>query len=70
MKKIEVNCETGEETVIDFTPEEIAAVKAEQAQEAKKQAERDTEQAAKDAAKVELLVKLGITAEEAALLFA
>ena len=59
-----VNCETGEEIIRDANSEEIAVYEAEQALEAKKQAEAET----KAIAKFNLLKKLGITAEEAKLL--
>lgn len=31
MQRIEVNCETGEQTLVDLTPEEIAAAQAQKA---------------------------------------
>ena len=59
-----VDIKTGEETYRDYTPEEIAAVEAAQAQ-----AIKETEAlAAKEAARAALLDKLGITADEAKLL--
>jgi hypothetical protein len=61
MKKIEVNCETGVETLLDCTEEEIAAVKDAQARQ-------DAEQAAKEAAKKTVLDKLGLSADEVAAL--
>lgn len=69
-KAIEVNCETGEVTERDLTVEELqaqadAAAKAEADRLA---AEADAE--AKATAKAALLKRLGITAEEAALLLA
>ena len=68
MKHIEkiINAETGEETIVerDYTPAELAA----QA-EAKAKTEAVLAQAEADAtAKAALLKRLGITAEEAALL--
>ena len=65
---IEVNCATGEVIERPLTADEIAANEA-----AAAQAEADAKKAeaaakAKAAAKAELLAKLGITAEEAALL--
>jgi hypothetical protein len=67
---IEVNCATGEVIERPLTADEIAANEA-----AAAQAEADAKKAeaaakAKAAAKAELLAKLGITAEEAALLLA
>jgi hypothetical protein len=60
----EFNCETGETTVRDFTAEELAQYEADQAAQVIVQAEAQT----KATAKADLLAKLGITAEEAALL--
>lgn len=40
MQRIEVNVTTGEQTVIDLTPEEIAAVQAQNAAWEAKQAQR------------------------------
>ena len=66
--RIEVNCETGEVLEIELTKEEIAAMEA-AAKEAQAQQEAVEEEArAKATAKADLLEKLGITAEEAALL--
>lgn len=61
MKKIEINCETGVETLLDCTEEEIATAKAALADE-------EAEAKAKADAKAELLAKLGITEDEAKLL--
>jgi uncharacterized protein with ATP-grasp and redox domains len=60
----EVNCTTGETIVRDATVEEIAQYKADQAAEAIKQAETE----AKATARAAILDRLGLTAEEAALL--
>lgn len=60
------NIETGETTFRDYTAEEIAQVEAEQ-EEAIAKLEAEATKAAEKAA---LLAKLGITAEEAALLLA
>ena len=57
MKKMEINCETGMETLLDCTKEEIAAVKAAHIQEQAHQTE-------KAAARQAVLDKLGLTAEE------
>jgi hypothetical protein len=66
--KLIINCETGEQTEVELTAEEIAqreadAVKAEADKVAKAAVD-----SAKAIAKAALLTKLGITAEEAALL--
>lgn len=59
-----VNIETGETTIRPFTDSEIKAAK-----ELAKKADLDTAQSqVKASAKAALLTKLGITAEEAALL--
>jgi hypothetical protein len=66
--KLIINCETGEQTEVELTAEEVAQREADaKAYEADKKA-KEVEAAAKATAKAELLDKLGITAEEAALL--
>lgn len=66
--KLIINCETGEQTEVELTAEEIAQREADaKAYEAELKA-KEIEAAAKAEAKAELLDKLGITAEEAALL--
>jgi hypothetical protein len=66
--KIIINCETGEQTEVELTAEEIAQREADaKAYEADKKA-KEAEAAAKAEAKAELLDRLGLTAEEAALL--
>lgn len=59
-----INLTTGEETIRPYTKEEVAEVEAAIAEMAKIKAEAD----AKAAAKAVILERLGITAEEAALL--
>jgi len=66
--KLIINCETGEQTEVELTAEEIAQREADaKAYEADKKA-KEAEAATKATAKAELLTRLGITAEEAALL--
>jgi hypothetical protein len=66
--KLIINCETGEQTEVELTAEEIAQREADaKAYEADKVA-KEAEAAAKAEAKAELLDRLGLTAEEAALL--
>jgi len=66
--KLIINCETGEQTEVELTAEEIAQREADaKAYEAELKT-KESEAAAKATAKAELLDKLGITAEEAALL--
>lgn len=59
---------TGEETLRPFTDDESTALDAEQALAAAEQAERETEQSAKAAARQVVLDKLGLTADEVAAL--
>lgn len=68
MQELIVNCETGEQTVRDLTPEEIAEREAQAAAYAEQQAQLEAEAAAKAEARAALLDRLGITADEAALL--
>jgi hypothetical protein len=65
---IEINCETGEVIERPLTADEIAANKAAQAQAEADRLAAEAEAATKAEAKAALLDKLGITAEEAALL--
>jgi hypothetical protein len=66
--KLIINCETGEQTEVELTAEEVAQREADaKAYEADMKA-KEAADAAKAIAKAELLAKLGITAEEAALL--
>ena len=60
----EYNCETNEETVRDATTAEITQMAKDKAEAEAKLAEAE----AKATAKAALLIKLGITAEEAQLL--
>lgn len=65
---VEINCETQEVIERPFTSDEVKAYEASvEAAKAAKDAE-DKAKAQKESAKVELLAKLGITQEEAALL--
>ena len=66
--KIVVNCETGEVTELELTADEIAQRAKDAADYAKAKADEDKAAADKAAAKEALLAKLGITADEAALL--
>ena len=67
---IEVNCETGEFIERPLTADEIAANEAAAAQAEADRVAAEAEAATKAQAKADLLAKLGITAEEAALLLA
>jgi hypothetical protein len=67
-KKIIVNCETGEVSEVELTAEEVAQRAADAIAATRAKAEADADAAAKAIAKAALLAKLGISAEEAALL--
>ena len=69
-KAIEVNCETGEVTERDLTAEELQAQADATAQAEAERVAAEAEAAEKATAKAALLKRLGITAEEAALLLA
>jgi hypothetical protein len=68
--KIIVNCETGEVTELELTAEEVAQREADAAAYAATKAAEEQAAADKATAKAALLTKLGITADEAALLLA
>ena len=68
MDKVIVDCSTGETTVVPLTAEEIAELEAAAAQAESDRKAAEAEAAAKETARQALLKKLGITAEEAALL--
>lgn len=69
--RIEINCETGEQTIIELTDAEIAEMQAAQEQaeadRVKAEAEAQAVQAAKEAAQAKLAA-LGLTADEIAAL--
>ena len=67
---IEINCETGEVIERPLTADEIAANEVAAAQAEADRLAAEAEAATKAQAKADLLAKLGITAEEAALLLA
>ena len=69
-KAIEVNCETGEVTERDLTAEELQAQADAAAQAEAERVAAEADAAEKATAKAALLKRLGITAEEAALLLA
>ena len=66
--KVVVDCSTGISEVIELTDLEVSEMAAAAAIAEQQRAEREAEEAAKATAKAALLKKLGITAEEAALL--
>ena len=66
--KIVVDCSTGEVSEIELTAEEVAQRAADAKAFADAKAAEDADKAAKAADKAALLERLGITADEAALL--
>ena len=64
--RIEIDCSTGTETVIELTDEEVAEFEAQAARAEADRVAREAEEAAKLAAKEAVLTKLGLTAEEVA----
>ena len=69
-KAIEINCTTGEVTERDLTAEELQAQADASAQAEAERLAAEAEAEAKATAKSALLKRLGITADEAALLLA
>ena len=68
--RIEINCETGVESIIELTDAEIAQLEADKAEAAARQHEAEAKAVADAEAKAALLAKLGITEDEAKLLLA
>jgi uncharacterized membrane protein YqiK len=68
--RLEVNCTTGETSVIELTDAEIAEFEATKAKAEADRLSAEAEAAEKATAKAALLERLGITADEAALLLA
>jgi len=68
MSKLIIDCETGETVERELNTEELTQQVADEAVEAARIAAEQAEAEAKATAKASLLKKLGITAEEAALL--
>ena len=66
--RIEINCETGVESIIELTDSEVAELKYQAELAAEKKAEDEAQAKAHATAKAALLDRLGITAEEAKLL--
>jgi hypothetical protein len=66
--RIEINCETGVESIIELTDAEVAEMEAAAAIEEQKRAEAEAQAEADAVAKQSILDRLGLTAEEAALL--
>ena len=70
LTKLIIDCSTGIESEVELTDEEIAQLEADRAKAEADKAKAYADAAAKAEAKAELLARLGITAEEAALLLA
>jgi hypothetical protein len=68
--RIEINCETGVETVIELTDAEVAELAYQAELAAEKKSEEDAAAAALEAKKQEVLAKLGLTTDEVAALLA
>lgn len=68
--RIEINCETGVETVIELTDAEVAELAYQAELAAEKKAEEEAAKAALEAKKQEVLAKLGLTADEVSALLA
>jgi hypothetical protein len=66
--RIEVNCTTGEVLEIELTDEEVAQREADAAAHAAEQAKREAEETQKAVARAQILDRLGLTADEAAIL--
>ena len=62
------DAETGQETIIEFTPEEIKIAESEEAKFLAKVAIINAEAEAKATARAAILDRLGLTADEAAIL--
>jgi prophage tail gpP-like protein len=68
MEKVIVDCSTGEQTVVPLTDEEIAELEAAAAKAEADRKAAEKKAADKAAARQAILDKLGLTAEEAAVL--
>ncbi len=68
--RIEINCETGVESIIELTDAEVAELEAQAAIAEQQKVEADAKAEADAQAKAALLERLGITADEAKLLLA
>ena len=68
--RIEIDCSTGIESIIELTDAEVAEMAAQAAIAEEQKAEAEAQAEADATAKAALLAKLGITADEAKLLLA
>lgn len=62
-KRLIVNCETGEQTIVDYTLEELAEVAKAKIEEEKEQKEKEKKNKLKQSA-IKKLNALGLTIEE------
>ena len=68
--RIEINCSTGIESIIELTDAEVAELTYQAELAAEKKAEEDAAAAALEAKKLEVLAKLGLTQDEVTALLA
>jgi len=68
--RIEINCETGVESIIELTDVEVAELAYQAELAAEKKAEEDAAAAALEDQKLAVLAKLGLTADEVTALLA
>lgn len=68
--RIEINCETGVESIIELTDAEVAELAYQAELAAEKRAEQEAAKTALEAKKQEVLAKLGLTSDEVAALLA
>ena len=66
--RIEINCETGVESVIELTDAEVAQLEKDRAAAEQKKKAEDAAAAALEEQKLAVLKKLGLTADEVAAL--
>jgi hypothetical protein len=66
--RIEINCETGVESIIELTDAEVAELTYQAELAAEKKAEEDAAAAALEEKKLAVLEKLGLTSDEVAAL--
>jgi hypothetical protein len=66
--RIEINCETGVESIIELTDAEVAEMTYAAELAAEKKAEEDAAAAALEEKKLQVLAKLGLTSDEVAAL--
>ena len=68
--RIEINCATGIESIIELTDAEVAEMAVQAADAEARKAEEDAAKVALEAKKQEVLAKLGLTADEVTALLA